>query len=103
MSDDVMMNCGGCGPYSDHCAGCADRLVARQLESVKHFIRWATDGWLEGDDVEFLGTALRIMTLVPVRQWTCCPLCAEIVCDDDCPLYTVRDEAGLWSDQKVRG
>lgn len=30
------------------------------------------------------------------RSNACCPVCSEIVCDDDCPLYLVRDAAGCW-------
>lgn len=31
-----------------------------------------------------------------VKDWTCCPVCDEIVCDDDCPLYVVRLHAKMW-------
>lgn len=26
-----------------------------------------------------------------VRSWSCCPMCSEVLCDDDCPLRRLRD------------
>ncbi len=70
--------------------------AGRQLESVKRFIRWGTDDWFEGEDAVLLRNALAILESKPIGEWTFCPLCTEIRCDDNCPLYVVRDVAGLW-------
>lgn len=38
----------------------------------------------------------RLVAECNVQEWTCCPMCEEITCDDDCPLHDVRLHAGMW-------
>lgn len=70
----------------------AARAVAATLDYVSG---WQAD---EGDRDDHRERAEQIRRYVEVgwRECACCPVCSEVVCDDDCPLFPIRDDAGCW-------
>jgi hypothetical protein len=64
------------------------------LETIKH-LGWVTDHNGESMFADVIWT----MEHVEPADWDCCPLCEEVVCDDGCPLYSVR--AGVVFDPQI--
>lgn len=74
--------------------GEVERLVA---EAVASTLAYVASWQAEPDVADYRGRSDQIRALA--GRWsesTCCPVCSEVVCDDDCPLYSVRDAAGVW-------
>lgn len=76
-------------------AGAVERAVAEAVASTLTYVStWQSD---EDSVEDYRARADTIHALSGRwRDATCCPVCSEVVCDDDCPLYRLRDEAGVW-------
>lgn len=74
----------------------ASEVIATTVAATLDYV----SGWnVDEDNVDdYRARAEQVRTYVDVgwRESACCPVCAEVVCDDDCPLYVVRDLAGVW-------
>lgn len=54
-------------------------------------MRFLAGGWVHGeDDQRWLSDTADQIELSGPEHWDCCPLCAETICDGDCPLAAVR-------------
>lgn len=61
---------------------------------VARTLRFLAEGWIRSeDDRRWLTEAADAIERGDPAEdlgWACCPLCAETVCDEGCPLGTVR-------------
>jgi hypothetical protein len=62
-----------------------DERRAVVLMTLKH-LAWMTDSV----GAPCFNDAIFTMEHSAPGEWDCCPLCEEVVCDDDCPLYVTR-------------
>lgn len=63
-------------------------VAAARRQAVIDTLRYLADGGRPHDPVELRQWALDVENASPSSS--CCPFCAEVVCDDDCPLEPSR-------------
>lgn len=73
----------------------ASEVIAGAVEATLNYVSTWHDE-TERDDYRARAEQVRTYAEIGWRESPCCPVCSEIVCDDDCPLYLVRDAAGVW-------
>lgn len=101
-SDPAEVTCGGCREalhLDDHAA-----VLAAVEATLRYVTAWAYDA-VTADGVgpsvlceDLENTAASLAAYAgDLSDATACPVCEEVRCDDDCPLYPVRADLGLWS------
>lgn len=58
---------------------------------IASMLRFLAGGWVSGEDNQrWLVDTARAIERTDPAEWICCPLCAETICDEDCPCEELR-------------
>lgn len=83
------------------------RELTADESTVSATLRFLAGGWLTtttapSDDQQWL-----IETADAIDRGcaddACCPLCAEVICDEGCPLHATREALGIWTPRESGG